>query len=89
MNLNTALKYDYHSAVDMSYVDIVDYMSVSNKTPLEAKPSLDKNVIFQDYELDFTVKEKEIAWWIGRVVEIEEDFFTAKLEDLAGKRKHC
>ena len=37
MNLNTALKYDYHSAVDMSYVDIVDYMSVSNENSARSK----------------------------------------------------
>lgn len=43
-------------------------------------------IIPQDYSLPTRVVEKEVEWWLGRVIKIDRNSFSAILEDLSGKK---
>lgn len=44
-----------------------------------------KNIILFDQKRKANKKERELQWWLGRVTEIQEGYFTALLEDLDGR----
>jgi hypothetical protein len=47
--------------------------------------AISKNSIYRLSDHTYRRKEKELQWWLGRVVGVSEATFTAKLEDLAGR----
>lgn len=48
-------------------------------------PSEQKNIVRFDQTSKSRKKERELEWWLGRVIEIHDEYFTAVLEDLAGR----
>jgi hypothetical protein len=42
------------------------------------------NIIFFDKSKKSSLREHELQWWLGRVTEIHENYFSAILEDLNG-----
>ena len=58
-------------------------ISISSSTSAEKKyPYID--CIFERVRPK-QEKAKQVGWWIGRVEEVYEDYFTASLEDLKGR----
>lgn len=48
-------------------------------------PSKQRNIILFDQTRRSNKKERELEWWIGKVTEIYDEYFTAVLEDLDGR----
>lgn len=64
--------------------DIQSFQQVDPITEQLAEESNKNIILWEDYELDSRVKETELKWWHGTVVEVQEDHFFANLQDLSG-----
>jgi hypothetical protein len=57
---------------------------MSSETIREEEPSYIK--LHSERVTPKEYKAKQVGWWLGRVEEVYEDYFTASLEDLHGKK---
>jgi hypothetical protein len=59
-------------------------ISISSKTSAEREsPYID---LFSERVYPKKEKAKQVGWWLGRVEEVYDDYFTASLEDLHGRQ---
>jgi len=82
------------SASDLRYEDpmIQQYQSmrISRRTLHETQPFTQRKE-WQPYSLfpgahPSSKKECELGWWLGKVIEIHDDYFVASVEDKNGKK---
>ena len=58
-------------------------ISIPSRTSVENKVSYIK--LHSEKVHPKEEKAKQVGWWLGRVEEVHEDYFTASLEDLHGR----
>jgi len=58
---------------------------VDSQTELDFREKKQNRVVFINKKQEVQTKERELEWWIGKVIEIHEDYFVASMEDLSGK----
>ena len=89
MQTNTAIAKDIDANSIPTIEENINYKKLNydediDALPQSTKPLKTKLRLIRNIPRPTQIKGRDLEWWIGSVTEVHKDYFTGRLEDLAG-----